>query len=72
MEIRVGLGYDSHRFEKGRKLYIGGVEIQCDYGLKSHSDGDILIHALLMQFLVQSPTKISDKFSQIQIKNLKV
>ncbi len=47
METRVGLGYDSHRFEKGRKLFLGGVEIPSEYGLQSNTDGDILIHALI-------------------------
>lgn len=47
MEIRVGLGYDSHRFEKGKKLFLGGIEIPSEYGLQSNTDGDILIHALI-------------------------
>jgi 2-C-methyl-D-erythritol 2,4-cyclodiphosphate synthase len=45
-KVRVGLGYDSHRFEKGRRLVIGGLEIPNDLGLSGHSDADILIHAL--------------------------
>ena len=45
--VRVGFGYDSHVFEKGRPLVLGGVEMPgCD-GLKAHSDGDVLIHALI-------------------------
>jgi 2-C-methyl-D-erythritol 2,4-cyclodiphosphate synthase len=44
--MRVGLGYDSHRFEKGRRLVIGGLEIPYNLGLSGHSDADILIHAL--------------------------
>lgn len=43
---RVGLGYDVHRFVKGRKLYLGGVEIPFAYGLEGHSDADVLIHAI--------------------------
>lgn len=46
MQIRTGLGYDSHRFAKGRKLILGGVEIPCDRGLQGHSDADALIHAV--------------------------
>jgi len=47
METRVGIGYDSHKFVEGRKLFLGGVEIPCGYGLLAHSDGDVLIHALI-------------------------
>jgi 2-C-methyl-D-erythritol 2,4-cyclodiphosphate synthase len=41
------LGYDVHKFEKGRKLILGGVEIPHDKGLAGHSDADVLIHALI-------------------------
>ena len=42
--MRVGFGYDSHVFEAGKPLVLGGVAIPgCD-GLKAHSDGDVLIH----------------------------
>jgi len=44
--IRVGHGYDAHRFEAGRPLVIGGVTIPHSKGLAAHSDGDVLIHAL--------------------------
>ena len=42
-----GLGYDVHRFKKGRKLILGGVEIASPRGLDGHSDADVLIHALM-------------------------
>ena len=45
--MRIGLGYDSHRFVEGRPLMLGGVEIPHDRGLKGHSDADVLIHALI-------------------------
>jgi len=45
--VKVGLGYDVHKFEKGRKLILGGVEIPYDKGLAGHSDADVLIHALI-------------------------
>lgn len=41
--MRVGLGYDSHRFAEGRKLMLGGVEIPGARGLAGHSDADVLI-----------------------------
>ncbi len=44
--LRIGFGYDSHRFADNRKLILGGVEIPCDKGLQGHSDADALIHAV--------------------------
>jgi len=46
MDLRIGLGFDSHEFEAGKKLILGGVEIEYEYGLKGHSDGDALLHAI--------------------------
>lgn len=45
--MKIGLGYDVHRFEDNRKLVIGGVEILYEKGLNGHSDGDVLIHAIM-------------------------
>lgn len=45
-EYRVGYGYDVHALVKGRKLIIGGVEIEHDKGLDGHSDADVLLHAI--------------------------
>jgi 2-C-methyl-D-erythritol 2,4-cyclodiphosphate synthase len=44
--MRIGQGYDAHRFESGTRLMLGGVEVAHDQGLKAHSDGDVVIHAL--------------------------
>ncbi len=44
--MRIGQGYDVHRFAPGRPLILGGVQIAHDRGLAAHSDGDVLIHAL--------------------------
>lgn len=44
--IRVGIGYDVHRLVEGRKLILGGVEIEFDKGLAGHSDADVLSHAI--------------------------
>ena len=44
--IRIGHGYDAHRFAAGARLVLGGVTIEFDRGLAAHSDGDVLIHAL--------------------------
>ena len=45
--MRIGYGYDSHRFEEGRRLVLGGVEFPGETGLKGHSDADVAIHALI-------------------------
>jgi 2-C-methyl-D-erythritol 2,4-cyclodiphosphate synthase len=43
----VGIGYDCHRFEEGRRLVLGGVEVEHDRGLAGHSDADVLTHAVI-------------------------
>ena len=45
--MRVGMGYDVNRLVKGRKLILGGVEIEHSLGLLGHSDADVLIHAVM-------------------------
>jgi 2-C-methyl-D-erythritol 2,4-cyclodiphosphate synthase len=45
--MRVGIGYDIHRFQKGRPLILGGVEIAGETGLGGHSDADVLLHAIM-------------------------
>jgi 2-C-methyl-D-erythritol 2,4-cyclodiphosphate synthase len=44
--MRIGHGYDSHRFAEGRKLILGGVEIPFERGLSGHSDADAVAHAV--------------------------
>lgn len=44
--FRVGIGYDVHPFEAGRKCILGGVEIPHEKGLAGHSDADVLMHAV--------------------------
>jgi len=44
--IRVGMGFDVHRFEAGRRLVLGGVEVPFEKGLAGHSDADVLTHAI--------------------------
>ncbi|MEN3028432.1 MAG: 2-C-methyl-D-erythritol 2,4-cyclodiphosphate synthase [Aquificaceae bacterium] len=46
MNFRVGLGFDAHLFEEGKPLKLGGVLINSPVGLKGHSDGDALLHAI--------------------------
>jgi 2-C-methyl-D-erythritol 2,4-cyclodiphosphate synthase len=45
--MSVGIGYDSHRFAEGRRLVLGGVEIEHECGLAGHSDADVLAHAVI-------------------------
>jgi len=45
--MRVGIGLDQHKFVKGKKLILGGVEIPFEKGLKGNSDADVLIHAIM-------------------------
>ena len=47
MSIATGIGYDSHRLVAGRRLVIGGVELEHDLGLEGHSDADVLTHAVI-------------------------
>jgi 2-C-methyl-D-erythritol 2,4-cyclodiphosphate synthase len=47
MHYRTGIGYDIHRLEEGRRLVLGGEEIPHAKGLVGHSDGDVLIHAVI-------------------------
>lgn len=44
--IRVGQGYDVHRFKEGSEVILGGVKIAYEKGLEAHSDGDVVLHAL--------------------------
>lgn len=46
-EYRVGIGSDIHRFAAGRKLMLGGMHIPFEQGLLGHSDGDVVLHALI-------------------------
>ena len=47
MDIRVGNGYDTHPLVKGESLILGGIIIPHDKGTQGHSDGDVLVHAII-------------------------
>lgn len=49
--MRIGIGYDVHKLIEGRKLILGGVEIEYKRGLLGHSDADVLIHAIIDSIL---------------------
>lgn len=44
--MRIGQGYDAHKFKDGGKLILGGVDVPYKKGMEAHSDGDVVIHAL--------------------------
>ncbi len=79
--MRIGHGYDVHRFVKGRRLFIGGTEIENDMGLLGHSDADVLLHAVCDALLgaaalgdigkhfPDSDERFSDIDSKILLKN---
>jgi 2-C-methyl-D-erythritol 2,4-cyclodiphosphate synthase len=45
--MRAGIGYDIHRFQEGRRLILGGVELPGETGLAGYSDADVLLHAVI-------------------------
>ena len=47
MSMRVGMGFDAHPLVEGRPLILGGVEISFEKGLSGHSDGDVVVHAIM-------------------------
>jgi 2-C-methyl-D-erythritol 2,4-cyclodiphosphate synthase len=47
MAFRVGMGYDVHRLVEGRKLILGGIHIPASFGCEAHSDGDVVVHAII-------------------------
>lgn len=49
--MRIGHGYDVHKFSENRKLILGGVEIPYEFGLLGHSDADVLVHSIMDSLL---------------------
>lgn len=61
--FKIGLGFDSHGFQEGKKLFLGGVEIPFEFGFKAHSDGDLLIHSIIDAILgAAGKGNIGEKF----------
>ena len=69
---RIGLGYDIHRFAKGRKLFLGGIEIPHKKGLQGHSDADVVLHAICDALLGAMGKVILVNIFQIQIPSIKI
>ena len=70
--IRAGIGYDVHSFSKGRRLFIGGIEIPHEKGLSGHSDADVLLHAICDAILGSSKGGILAGTFQIQTLHLRI
>jgi len=68
-KMRVGIGFDVHKFKKDTPLYLGGVKINYKAGLKGHSDADVLIHALIDALLgAMGKGDIGEMFPDTEIK----
>ena len=66
-----GIGFDIHKLVKRKKLYLGGIKIPFHSGLKGHSDGDVILHAIIDAILGATKKKILVLIFQIQ-RNLKI
>jgi 2-C-methyl-D-erythritol 2,4-cyclodiphosphate synthase len=63
--LRIGIGFDSHRFEKDRPLVLGGVTVPHDRGLSGHSDADVVVHAVIDALLgAAAAGNIGDHFPE--------
>jgi 2-C-methyl-D-erythritol 2,4-cyclodiphosphate synthase len=68
--VRVGIGYDSHRFAPGTEMVLGGCRIPCDVCLVGHSDGDAIAHALTDAILgAASAGDIGEMFADTDERN---
>ena len=66
---RIGYGFDIHKFAKGRKLILGGVEIPYELGLAGHSDADVLLHSICDALLGAAGLEdIGHQFPNTEIK----
>ena len=57
IEFRAGIGTDIHRLVEGRKLMLGGLQIPHQLGLLGHSDGDVALHAVVMEAYVHGENR---------------
>ncbi len=67
MTVRVGMGFDVHALAQGRPLVLGGVNVPFERGLAGHSDGDVLVHAIIDALLGASG--LGDKGSHFPSSN---
>lgn len=70
--IRIGQSTDIHQLVKGRKLILGGVEIEHEMGLLGHSDADALLHAIAESILGRWRWGIWESISRIRMKDIRI
>ena len=80
--MRIGQGFDAHKIIPGKGMILGGVEINSDYSIEAHSDGDIILHALsdallgaaalgdLGKFFPSEDAKFKNQSSRIILKSV--
>jgi 2-C-methyl-D-erythritol 2,4-cyclodiphosphate synthase len=64
--MRIGHGYDVHRFTEGAFITLGGVQIPHKFGLLAHSDGDVLLHALADALLGAAALKMAPHIERMR------
>ena len=69
--VKYGIGFDIHKLEPKRKIYLGGIKIPYHLGLKGHSDGDVIIHALIDSLLGACKLKDIGSFFSDKTKKYK-
>ena len=70
--MRVGFGYDAHRLVSGKGVTLGGIFIECEYSIKAHSDGDLIIHALIDSLLGASALGDIGTFFLLKVQTIKI
>ena len=70
MAVRAGIGYDVHKLEPGIPLWLGGVRVEFEAGLAGHSDGDVLVHALVDAMLGAAGWETSAHTSRPPIRSI--
>ncbi len=70
--MRIGHGYDVHKLVEGRKLFLGGVEIEHPLGLLGHSDADVCLHAIMDAILELLRWVISAGIFQTRVLNSRI
>ena len=72
LKIRSGIGYDIHRIEAGSGLFLGGIKVSDTLRFVAHSDGDLLIHALIDSYWELLGKKISANIFPIRMTAIKI
>jgi len=65
--VSTGIGYDCHRFASGRRLVLGGVQVEHDRGLEGHSDADVLTHAIIDAMLGAAAAATLPRYGRVAV-----